>query len=40
MHHAGLENIFEKLIIINGPTRLDLEYPSLTGSMGVSVETF
>jgi hypothetical protein len=39
MHHASLKNIFEKLIIINGPTRLDLKNPPLTGGMGVSIET-
>src|SRR5579864_6226305 len=39
MHHAGLKDILEKLIVVNGPTRLDLENPSLRDGMGVSVET-
>ena len=39
MHHARLKNIFEKLIIVNRPTRLDLKNPTLDGGMGVSVET-
>jgi hypothetical protein len=40
VHHARLKNILEKLIVVNGPARLDLKYPSLTGCMGVSVEAF
>ena len=39
MHHAGLKNVFQKLIIINGPTGLDLKNPPLTGGVGVSIET-
>jgi hypothetical protein len=39
MHHAGLKNILEKLIVVNSPTCFDLENSSLTHSMGVSVET-
>jgi len=38
-HHASLKNIFQKLIIVNGPTGLDLKNPPLTGGMGVSIET-
>src|ERR1017187_6946423 len=40
MHHARLKNILEKLVVVNGPTCLDFKNPSLTGGMGVSVETF
>ena len=39
MHHARLKNVLEKLIVVNGPTCLDLKYPSLTGGMRISVET-
>ena len=39
VHHACLENILKKLIVVNGPTCLDLKNPSSTGSMGVSVKT-
>ena len=38
MHHARLKNIFEKLIVVNGPASLDFKHPSLTGGMRVSVE--
>jgi len=38
MHHARLKDIFEKLIVVNGPTCLYLENPSLAGGMSVSVE--
>jgi hypothetical protein len=39
VHHARLEDIFEKLIVVDGSTCLDLKDPPLTGSMSVSVET-
>jgi hypothetical protein len=39
MHHAGLKNILEKLIVVNGPTRFDLKHPSLNRSVGVGIET-
>ena len=40
MHHACLKNVLEKLIVVNGATRLNLKNPPLAGSMGVSVEAF
>jgi hypothetical protein len=40
MHHACLKDILEKLIVVNGPTRLDFKYPALTWRMGVGVEAF
>ena len=40
MHHARLKNILEKLIVVNGPPRLDFKNPSLTDLMGVSIEAF
>ncbi len=35
-----MKNILEKLIVVNGPTCLDLKNPPLTDGMGVSVKTF
>jgi hypothetical protein len=40
MHHACLKYILEELIVVDGPTCLDLKNPALTDGMGVSVETF
>jgi hypothetical protein len=39
VHHARLKNIFEELIVINRPACFDFKNPSLTGRMGVGVET-
>ena len=36
----SLKDIFEELIVVNGPTRFDLKNPSLTDGMSVSVEAF
>jgi hypothetical protein len=40
MHHARLKNILEKLIVVNGATRLDLKNPPFSCGVGVSIETF
>ncbi len=40
VHHAGLKNIFQELIIVDCPACLDFKNPPLTRGMGVSVETF
>jgi hypothetical protein len=40
MHHAGLKDVFEKLIVVDSPTGLDFKNPSLLDRMGVSVEAF
>lgn len=39
VHHARLENILEKLVVVHGATGLDFKHPSLTCSMSISVET-
>ena len=39
MHHAGLKNVFQKLIIINGPAGLNFKNPPLTGRVCISIET-
>ena len=39
MHHAGLKNILEKLIIVNGSTCLNLKDPALGDGVSVGVET-
>jgi hypothetical protein len=39
VHHARLKNVFQKLIVINSPTGLDLKDPPRTEGMRVSVET-
>jgi hypothetical protein len=38
MHHARLENILEKLIVVDGPACLDFKYPVLSDRVSVSVE--
>src|SRR5258708_3100428 len=38
MHHTCLKDIFEKLIVVNGPTSLHLENPPLIDGMSVSIE--
>src|ERR1700733_12685891 len=38
MHHAGLKNILEKLIIVDGAASFDLKNPALANSMCVSVK--
>src|SRR5689334_2755930 len=38
MHHARLKDIFEELIVVNGPPCFDLKNPSLTDGMSVSIE--
>ncbi len=38
MHHARLENILKKLIVVYGPARLHLKHPPLARSMSVGIE--
>lgn len=38
MHHARLKNVFEKLIVVDGPPCLDFQYPAKAGCMRVGVE--
>jgi hypothetical protein len=38
MHHARLKNILEKLIVVNGPARLDFKHPAHTACMSISIE--
>ena len=38
MHHARLENILEELIVVNGPTRLDLKNLANAGGMSIGIE--
>ena len=40
VHHTRLKDVFEKLIIVNRPTRLYFKNPPFIGGMGISVETF